>query len=130
LHFHIDNKGKRKKTYSGKTWFLACSILPNEEHGDDVVPELLEETSLVLTLDDLTMLSDAPVRIALPEGQRPLVNAFSASDLVPYLTTHLRTHAQLEQAATAQWTIHADGSYVVPATIDIEGLSLTPSKHG
>jgi ADP-ribose pyrophosphatase YjhB (NUDIX family) len=38
-------------------------------HVDAVVRELLEETSLTLSHDDLiTLLSDAPVRVALPEG--------------------------------------------------------------
>jgi 8-oxo-dGTP pyrophosphatase MutT (NUDIX family) len=67
------------KPRTRKTLFLAGSILPNEEHVDVVVRELLEETGLTLTLDDLTMLSDAPVRVALPEGQRHLVYVFSAS---------------------------------------------------
>jgi hypothetical protein len=38
---------------------------------------------------DLTVLSDAPVRVGLPEGQRQLVYVFSASVLVPCVTTHL-----------------------------------------
>jgi 8-oxo-dGTP pyrophosphatase MutT (NUDIX family) len=52
----------------GKAWFPPGLILPNEEHVDVVVRELLEETSLTLSHDDLTLLSDAPVRVALPEG--------------------------------------------------------------
>jgi hypothetical protein len=46
------------------------------------------------------------------------------------VTTHLRTTAHLEQAVTPKSTINPDGSYVVPATIDSDGLSLTPAKHG
>jgi hypothetical protein len=42
----------------------------------------------------------------------------------------LRTHAQLEHVVTALSTINVDGSYVVPETIDIGGLSLTPAKNG
>jgi 8-oxo-dGTP pyrophosphatase MutT (NUDIX family) len=61
------------------TFFLGGSILPNEEHVDVVVRDLLEETGITFTLHDLTMLSDAPVRVALPEGQRQLVYVFSAS---------------------------------------------------
>jgi 8-oxo-dGTP pyrophosphatase MutT (NUDIX family) len=114
----------------GRAWFPYGSILPYEEHVDAVVRELHEETGLVLTLDDLTILSDAPVRVALPEGQRKLVYVFSAYVLVPYVTTYLRTLAQLEHVVTAHSTISADGSYVVPTTIDIDGLSLTPAKHG
>jgi 8-oxo-dGTP pyrophosphatase MutT (NUDIX family) len=57
-----------------KTWFPSGSIVPNEEHVDVVVRELHEETGLTLTL--LTMLSDAPVRVTLFEGQRKLVYVF------------------------------------------------------
>jgi hypothetical protein len=46
------------------------------------------------------------------------------------VTTHLRTPAELEEAVTTHSTINPDGSYVVPETIDIGGLSLTPSKNG
>jgi hypothetical protein len=92
---------------------------------------LHEETRLILTRDDLTLLSDAPVRVVLPKGQPQLVYVFSAYVPIPYVTTHLRTPAQLEHAVTSQSTINHDGSYVVPATIDIDGLSLTtPVKQG
>jgi ADP-ribose pyrophosphatase YjhB (NUDIX family) len=40
-----------------KTWIPTGSILPNEEHVDAAVRELLEETGLTLTVDDLTFLS-------------------------------------------------------------------------
>jgi hypothetical protein len=82
-----------------------------------------------LTPDDLTLLSDAPVRVALREGQQ-LVYVNSASVPVPFVTSHLRTSAQLEHAVTAQSTINPDGSYVVPETLDIGGLNLTPAKTG
>jgi hypothetical protein len=76
------------------------------------------------------MLSEAPVRVALPEGQRKLVYVFSAFVPVPYVTAHLRTPAKLEQVVTAQSTINSDGSYAVPAMIVIGDLSRTPAKHG
>jgi hypothetical protein len=82
-----------------------------------------------LTPDDLTLLSDAPVRVALLVGQQ-LVYVCTASVLVPYVTTHLRIPAQLEQAVTAQSNTNPDSSYVVPETIDIGGLTLTPAKTG
>jgi hypothetical protein len=69
------------------------------------------------------------VFVALHVGQQ-LVYVYAASVRVPYVTTHLRTTAQLEQAVTTPSTINADGSYVVPETIDIEGLTLTPAKKG
>jgi 8-oxo-dGTP pyrophosphatase MutT (NUDIX family) len=116
----------QREPRSGKTLFPAGSISPDEELIDDAVRELYGETGITLTLDDLTLLSDAPVRVALPVGQQ-LVYAYSASFPVPYVTTHLRTHAQLEQVVTARSTIDVDGSYVVPETIVIGGLSLTPS---
>jgi hypothetical protein len=40
------------------------------------------------------MLSDVPVRVALPEGE--IIYVFSAYVAVPYLTTHVRTSAYLE----------------------------------
>jgi ADP-ribose pyrophosphatase YjhB (NUDIX family) len=104
--------------------------LHNEKRVDALVRELLEENGITLSLDDLTMLSDAPVRVALPRGRRQLVNVFSAYVPVPYVTSNLRTLAKLEQVVTAQSTINPDGSYFVPATNDIDGLSLTPVKYG
>ena len=82
-----------------------------------------------MTPYDLTLLSDASVRVALPEGQQ-LVYVYSAFVPVPFVTSHLRTPAQLEQAVTAKSTINPDGSYVVPETLDIGGLNLTPAKTG
>jgi ADP-ribose pyrophosphatase YjhB (NUDIX family) len=114
---------------SGKTWSPTGSISSNEEHVDAVVRELHEETGLILTHDDLTPLSDAPVRVEFHDGHQ-IVYVFSASALVPYVTAHLRTPAQLEQVVTAQSTINLDGSYVVQEAIDIGGLSLTPAKDG
>jgi ADP-ribose pyrophosphatase YjhB (NUDIX family) len=114
---------------TGKTWFPAGSVTINEEPVDVAVRELHEETGLTLTPDDLTLLSDAPVRVALPEGQH-LVYVYSASVSVLFSTSHLRTPAQLEQAVTTESTINPDGSYVVPETLDIGGLTLTPAQKG
>jgi 8-oxo-dGTP pyrophosphatase MutT (NUDIX family) len=90
----------QREPRSGKTWFPDGSITPNEEHVDAVVRELREETSLILTPDDLTQLSEAHGRVALPDGQK-LVYVYSAYVRVPYVTTHLRTPAQLEKIVTA-----------------------------
>jgi ADP-ribose pyrophosphatase YjhB (NUDIX family) len=118
----------------GKTWFPSGSITAYEEHVDVAVRELYEETCLILTPDDLTVLSDAPVRVALPVGQQ-LVYVYTASVPVSYVTSHtvsqfpmLRTHAQLEHAVTTHSTTNLDGSYVVPETIDIGGMNLTHVK--
>jgi 8-oxo-dGTP pyrophosphatase MutT (NUDIX family) len=119
----------QREPRSGKTWFPAGSISSNEEHVDAAVRELHEETGLVLTPNDLTLLRNAPVRVALPFGQH-LAYVSSAYVQVPHVTTHLRTHAQLERALTALSTINPYGPYVVPETIEIGGLSLTPAKTG
>jgi 8-oxo-dGTP pyrophosphatase MutT (NUDIX family) len=119
----------QREPRTGKTWFPAGSVTANEEHVDAAVREMYEETGLLLTPDDLTILSDAHVRVALPFGQ-PLVYVYPASVPVPYVTTHMRTPAQLEQAVRAQSTINPDGSYIVPETIDIGGLNLTPAMTG
>jgi ADP-ribose pyrophosphatase YjhB (NUDIX family) len=103
--------------------------LPSKEPIYVFVRELLEEARLTLTYDDLTMLSDAPDRVALPKGRRQHVYVYSAYVPVPYVTSHLLT-PKLEKVVTAQSTINPYGSYVVPKTIDIDGLSLTPTKHG
>jgi 8-oxo-dGTP pyrophosphatase MutT (NUDIX family) len=119
----------QREPRTGKTGFPAGSVATNEEPVDAAVRELHEETGLTLTPDDLTLLSDAPVRVALPEGQQN-VYVNSASVPVSFATSHLRTPAQLEQVVTAQSTINPDGSYVVPETIDIVGLNLTPAQAG
>jgi ADP-ribose pyrophosphatase YjhB (NUDIX family) len=112
----------QREPRTGKTWFPAGPVTANEEHVNAAVRELHEETGLILTPDDLTLLSDAHVRVALPEGQQ-LVYVYSAYVHVPYVTTHLRTPAQLEQAVTAHSTINPEGSYVVPETQDAKPLA-------
>jgi ADP-ribose pyrophosphatase YjhB (NUDIX family) len=68
----------QREPRTGKTWFPAGSVTANEEHVDAPVRELYEEIDLILTPDDLTLLSDAHVRVALPVGQQ-LVYVYSAS---------------------------------------------------
>jgi ADP-ribose pyrophosphatase YjhB (NUDIX family) len=119
----------QREPCSSKKWFPSSSVAANEEPIDAAVRELHEETGRILTPDVLTLLSDAPVRVALPVGQQ-LVHVYTASVPVPDVTTYLCKLAQLEQAVTAQSTINSDDSYVVPETIDIGGLNLTPAKTG
>jgi 8-oxo-dGTP pyrophosphatase MutT (NUDIX family) len=119
----------QREPRTGKTWLPAGSVAPNEEPVDAAVRELHEETGLTLTPDDLTLLSDAPVQVALPNGQE-LVFVYSASVPVLFATSHLRTPAQVELAVTAHSTINPDGTYVVPETITIDGLNLTPAQTG
>jgi hypothetical protein len=114
---------------SSKTLFLVGSVSANEDLVDVAVPELHEQNGFVLTPNDLTLLSDAPVRVALLVGQQ-LAYVYTASVPVPYVTTFLRTPAQLEQAITTQSTINPDGSYVVLETIDAHGLTLALAKTG
>jgi 8-oxo-dGTP pyrophosphatase MutT (NUDIX family) len=66
----------QREPRTGKTWFPAGSITANEEPVDGDVRELHEETGLILTPDDLTLMSDAPVGVALFEGKQ-LVYVFS-----------------------------------------------------
>jgi 8-oxo-dGTP pyrophosphatase MutT (NUDIX family) len=119
----------QREPHTGKTWFPAGSVEANEEHVDAAVRELREETGLTLTPYDLTLLSDAPVRVALPDRQS-LVYIYAASIPVPFVTNHLRTPSQLEHDVTTHSTINPDDTYVVPETIDIGGLNLTPAKTG
>jgi 8-oxo-dGTP pyrophosphatase MutT (NUDIX family) len=120
----------QREPRSGNTWISAGSILPNEDHVDVAARELREETGLTLTCDDLTLLSNNPVRVSLPESEYQLVYVFSAYVPVPFVTAYVRTHAKLVQDVTAPSTTDLDGTYVVPATIDNDGLSLTPAKSG
>jgi hypothetical protein len=76
------------------------------------------------------MTSNNPVRVSLHEGKDQLVYVFSVFVPVPFVATHIRTRVKLMQAVTTHSTIIRDGTYVVPATIDIDGLSLTPTKAG
>jgi hypothetical protein len=48
---------------TSKSWFVACVVLPNEEYVDAALSELIEETCLTLTVDDLTLLSGAFARV-------------------------------------------------------------------
>jgi ADP-ribose pyrophosphatase YjhB (NUDIX family) len=119
----------QREPRSGKTWFPSGSVSANEEPDNAAFRELHEETSLILTPDDLRLLSDAPVQVALHVGHS-LAYVYTASVHVPYVTTHLRTPAQLKLVVTTQSTINPDGSYVVPETLDVGGLTLTPARRG
>jgi hypothetical protein len=57
-----------------------------------------------------------------------VVYVFSASVPVANVTGDSRNFAKVEQATTAQSTISPYGTYVVPESIDIDGLWLTPTK--
>jgi ADP-ribose pyrophosphatase YjhB (NUDIX family) len=58
----------QREPRSGKTWFPCGFVSANEGLVDAAVRELHEEFCLILTLDDLTLLNDAPVRVALLVG--------------------------------------------------------------
>jgi 8-oxo-dGTP pyrophosphatase MutT (NUDIX family) len=114
-----------------KSWFLVGSIWPHEAPVDVALRELIEETGLTATVDDLTSsLSGNLVRVPLPAVQNKLVYVFSASVHVPYVVANLRTLAKVEHDVNAHSNVHPDGSYVVPTTVGIDGLSLTPLKVG
>jgi 8-oxo-dGTP pyrophosphatase MutT (NUDIX family) len=53
----------QRKPRTGKTWFRANLISPNEEHVDAAVRELFEENGLTMTVGDLTMLSNHPMQL-------------------------------------------------------------------
>jgi hypothetical protein len=74
------------------------------------------------------MLSNKPLLVSLLEGELQLVYVFFASFPVPYVTTNLRTPAKVDQTFRAQSTVYLYGTDVVPESIGIDGLSLTPSK--
>jgi 8-oxo-dGTP pyrophosphatase MutT (NUDIX family) len=113
-----------------KAWFHAGSFLPNEELLDVAVRELFEEIGLTLTVDDFTLLSNNHVQVPLHDGKRHLVGVFSAHAPEPYVPANLRTLAKVEQDVRAPSTISPDGTYALLESIDVGGLSLTPSKDG
>jgi 8-oxo-dGTP pyrophosphatase MutT (NUDIX family) len=95
----------QRKLSTGKTWFHVGSIgfmsLPNEAPADVAVRELFEEIGLILTADDLTLLSGNPLRVPLPHGQHQLVHVFSASFHVLHVIANLRTPTKVEQVVSA-----------------------------
>jgi ADP-ribose pyrophosphatase YjhB (NUDIX family) len=114
---------------TSKTWFLAGSNLLNEEHVDAAIRELFEESGLSLTVEDLTRLSGDHARVSLPSRQYELVHVFSAYVHVMYAFANLRTRTKvIVHAVIAKSIAHLSGTYVVLAIVDIDGLSLTPSK--
>jgi 8-oxo-dGTP pyrophosphatase MutT (NUDIX family) len=115
----------QRKPRTSKTWFPSKSSLPNEKPLDAAVRELLEETGHTLTIGDFTLLSGKPVRAPLPTGNFQYFYVFSASIPAPYVTPNMRTHAKVEQPVSPQSANCHDGIYVVPATVDIAGLSLS-----
>jgi hypothetical protein len=46
------------------------------------------------------------------------------------VTANLRTPAKVEQAAAAHSTVHFDGTYTDPTTIDIDGLFFRRKRLG
>jgi 8-oxo-dGTP pyrophosphatase MutT (NUDIX family) len=114
----------------GKIWFLAGSILSNEEHVDAAVRELFEENGLTLAIDDLMHLSNNHARVPFLVSKHRLVYVFPASIPMPFVTANLRTKAKVShQAVTTHSTINPDGFYVVPSKIDIVWITWTPCIH-
>jgi hypothetical protein len=107
--------------------FIADALSVRVQWGH---PAWFEKTRIVLASDDFTMLSNKPVRVSLLEGKHQLVYVFSTFVPVSYVIANLRTRAKVLQAVTAHSTITRDGTYVVQESIDVGGLSLTPTKTG
>jgi hypothetical protein len=49
---------------------------------------------------------------------------------IQYVITNMSTPAKVEHAVTILSTIHLNGTYFVPITIGIDGISLTPTRIG
>jgi hypothetical protein len=75
-------------------------------------------------------LGNNPERLLLPKGKYQLVYVFSAFVPLHFVPVNIRTHAKLVQVVTAHSTNNPYAIYVDSATIDIVGLSLTPTKIG
>jgi hypothetical protein len=46
------------------------------------------------------------------------------------VNANLRTPSKVDLEVNAQSIVHSDGTYTVPTTVDIDGLSFTPTKIG
>jgi hypothetical protein len=110
--------------------FLMGSVLPDEKHVDVAVREVHEKTGLLLICDDLTLLSSNPVRVSLHEAKNQLVYGFSAHVPFLFISPNISTPSKLIQVLTTQSTNNHDGTYVITAKIDIDGLSLAPTQIG
>jgi hypothetical protein len=71
------------------------------------------------------MLGGDAVCVPLPGGKYQLVYVDYASVLVPYVNANICTPTKVEQIVSSQSTIYLDRSYVVPATIALDGLIMT-----
>jgi ADP-ribose pyrophosphatase YjhB (NUDIX family) len=76
--------------------------MPNEEHVDAAIRKLFEETGMALTVDDLTRVSDAVIRVPLHECKCKLVYEYAASVHVPYMKANHSAPINVEQAAISQ----------------------------
>jgi hypothetical protein len=76
--------GLQREPRTSKSWFFAGIVLPNHEYVDAGVSVLFEETNLILTVDDLTMLMiDVVLRVPLTANEYHLVYVYFAFVLVP-----------------------------------------------
>jgi ADP-ribose pyrophosphatase YjhB (NUDIX family) len=102
------------------------NFLPREELIDAAVRELFKEIGLTLIVDNLTLFYGAHVRDSLHGDKLQHVYEFFTFVPVPYVNAHLGRPAKVEQAVVPHSTIHHDGTCVVSANADIDGLTLTP----
>jgi hypothetical protein len=68
--------------------------------------------------------------VSLHEAKHQLVYVFSAYIPLPFISANIRTLPKVIQVVTTQSVINLDGTYVVLVTLNIDGLSLTPTKTG
>jgi hypothetical protein len=107
-----------------KTWFTVCSICLAKSLSTRPFTNCLRKIaspcpSTILRCG-VAIMFECP---SLHARKSHLIYVFLAFVHVPYVISNLRTPAKVEHAVT-------DGSFVVSTTIDIDGLSLTPSKIG
>jgi hypothetical protein len=120
----------QREPKSGKAWVLVGIVFPSEEHIHAAVCELFEQTIIIImTADDLTLLSGKVACAPLPDSKTPHVNVYDAFVPVPNVTINLRTPVKVEHVVLSQSTSQLDGSYVVPASIAIESFIVTPSGN-
>jgi hypothetical protein len=86
-------------------WFPAGGILPNEIHLVATTRVFLRETSLLFSSDDLQLVRDEIVPIALSDGTKHHVSVFASlappsNDIAPHLCTAPKIEAAIDIVAT------------------------------
>jgi ADP-ribose pyrophosphatase YjhB (NUDIX family) len=91
----------QRETQTRKYWVPAGFVLLKSMPLDAVERELFQEAGLIVTVDDLTLLSGAVVRVPLHARKDQLAYVYTASVHTPHVNAYLRTPAKVKHVAMA-----------------------------